>query len=36
MNLKKSNGIGIDISKKAILIAKKNAKKHKLFNRLNF
>jgi release factor glutamine methyltransferase len=34
INLKKSLGIGIDISKKAILIAKKNAFKHKLQNRI--
>ena len=34
INLKNSFGIGIDISKKAILIAKKNALKHKLNNRI--
>ena len=34
--LKKSIGLGIDISKKAILIAKNNAKKHKLSNRVKF
>jgi release factor glutamine methyltransferase len=35
-NLKNSNGIGIDISKNATLIAKKNAKKHNLGNRVKF
>ena len=35
-NLKKSTGVGIDISKKAIEIAKKNGKKHKLSNRVKF
>jgi len=35
-NLDKSLGIGIDISKDAILIAKKNAKKHKLSGRVKF
>ncbi len=34
--LKKSNGVGIDISKDAIKTAKKNALKHKLFKRLKF
>ena len=34
--LDKSYGIGVDISKKAILIAKKNGKKHSLFSRLSF
>ena len=33
-NLQKSKGIGIDISKKAIFAAKKNAIKYKLFNRI--
>ena len=35
-SLKNSNGIGIDISKNAILTAKKNALKHKLTDRLKF
>ena len=35
-DLKKSTGIGIDISKKAILIAKKNSLKQKLSNRIKF
>ena len=35
-SLKKSSGIGVDISKKAILIAKKNALKHNLSNRVKF
>ena len=34
INLKNSNGIGIDISNKAILLAKKNRIIHKLSNRL--
>ena len=34
--LKRSNGVGIDISKEAIIVAKKNAFKHKLFNRVKF
>ena len=34
--LDKSYGIGVDISKKAIFIAKKNRKKHGLFSRLSF
>ena len=34
--LKNSNGIGIDISKNAILTAKKNALKHKLTKRVKF
>ena len=34
--LKKSRGVGIDLSQKAIQIAKINAKKHKLLNRVNF
>ena len=34
--LDKSRGTGVDISKKAILIAKKNRKKHSLFSRLSF
>ena len=33
-NLKQSVGIGIDISKKAILMAKKNVVRHKLNNRI--
>ena len=35
-SLKNSNGIGIDISKNAILIAKKNALKYKLTKRVKF
>ena len=35
-NLKYSYGIGIDISKKAILVAKKNALRHKLTKRVKF
>ena len=35
-SLKKSNGIGIDISKNAILTAKKNALKHRLSQRVKF
>ena len=35
-NLKHSSGTGIDISRKAILIAKKNALKHKLINKVKF
>ena len=35
-NLQLSTGIGIDISKRAILIAKKNASKHQLLNRVKF
>ena len=35
-SLKNSNGIGIDISKNAILNAKKNALKYKLSNRVRF
>ena len=34
--LKESIGVGIDISKKAIFIAKKNGLKHKLLNRVKF
>ena len=34
--LENSKGVGIDISKKAILIAKKNAKKHKVLNNIKF
>ncbi len=34
--LERSNGVGIDISNEAIIIAKKNALKHKLFNRVKF
>ncbi|MDC2987166.1 peptide chain release factor N(5)-glutamine methyltransferase [Candidatus Pelagibacter bacterium] len=36
INLKKSVGLGVDVSKKAILIANKNAKRHELFNRVKF
>jgi release factor glutamine methyltransferase len=36
INLKKSNGIGIDISRNAILTAKKNALKYKLSERVKF
>tara|TARA_B100000575_G_scaffold293384_1_gene304601 strand:+ start:2739 stop:3578 length:840 start_codon:yes stop_codon:yes gene_type:complete len=35
-SLKKSKGTGVDISKNAILVAKKNAKHHKLSNRVKF
>ena len=35
-SLNKSNGIGIDVSNSAILVAKKNATKFKLFNRIKF
>ncbi len=35
-NLKQSNGLGIDISKKAIITAKKNSSYHKLQNKLKF
>ena len=35
-SLKTSNGVGIDISKNAILMAKKNALKHKLSRRVKF
>tara|TARA_B100001057_G_scaffold497028_1_gene600069 strand:- start:1858 stop:2697 length:840 start_codon:yes stop_codon:yes gene_type:complete len=35
-SLKKSSGIGIDISKNAILTAKKNATRYKLLNRIKF
>ena len=35
-SLKRSTGIGIDISKKAIIMAKKNACKHNLSNRVQF
>ena len=34
--LKNSRGIGIDISRKAISIAKKNSKKHKMQNKIKF
>ena len=34
--LKNSKGIGIDISKKALVIAKKNSKKHKIFDNIKF
>ena len=32
--LKKSRGIGIDISKKALIIAKKNIERHKMQNKI--
>ena len=35
-NLKNSYGIGVDISKNAILVSKKNALKHRLFDRVKF
>ncbi len=35
-SLKKSSGIGVDISKDAITIAKKNAQKFNLYNRVKF
>ena len=35
-NLMNSSGVGIDISKNAILVAKKNALKHDLSNRIKF
>ena len=35
-DLKQSTGVGIDISANAILVAKKNALKHKLKNRIKF
>ena len=35
-SMKQSRGVGIDISRKAILIAKKNAKKFRLLNRIKF
>ena len=35
-SLRKSSGIGIDISKNAIITAKKNARNHKLLNRIKF
>ena len=34
--LKNSKGIGIDISKKALVVAKKNSKKHKIFDNIKF
>ena len=34
--MRQSTGIGIDVSGKALFIAKKNAIKHKLFNRVKF
>ena len=34
--LKKSKGVGIDISNKALMIAKKNAKKHRVIDRVKF
>ena len=36
MNLKQSNGLGIDISKNAISVALINASRHKIFNRVKF
>ena len=36
INLKRSNGIGVDISRNAISMAKMNARKHNLFNRVKF
>ncbi len=35
-DLEKSKGFGVDISEKAIKIAKKNAKRHKIANRIKF
>ena len=35
-NLKRSTGIGVDVSRNAILMAKKNALKHNLLNRIKF
>ena len=35
-NLEKSVGLGVDVSNKAILIANKNAERHKLSNRVKF
>ena len=35
-SLNKSNGTGIDVSNSALLVAKKNATKFKLFNRIKF
>ena len=35
-NLKKSVGLGVDVSNKAILIANKNAERHELSNRVKF
>ncbi len=35
-NLKRSTGVGIDISKNALLVSKKNAKKFKLSSRVKF
>ena len=34
--LKNSRGLGIDISKKALIIAKKNSERHKMLNRTKF
>jgi release factor glutamine methyltransferase len=34
--IKNSTGVGIDISKKALVIAKKNSKKHNLQNKIKF
>ena len=36
INLKQSQGLGIDISKNAISVARINASKHKIFNRAKF
>ncbi len=36
MNLKQSQGLGIDISKNAIRVARVNASKHKIFDRAKF
>ncbi len=36
MNLKQSQGLGIDISKNAISVARINASRHKIFNRVKF
>ncbi len=35
-NLKTANGIGLDISRKALTMARKNAEKHQVFERLEF
>ena len=35
-SLKKSKGVGVDISKKAIFIAKNNALKHNLSSKVKF
>ena len=36
INLKRSNGIGVDVSRNAISMAKMNARIHNLFNRVKF